>query len=146
MTPGIASELKRRMPAIFRDLPLAQMSAYKYDSRLEGTALHADSAAIRVNFWITPDEANLFEGRGGLVVFDQRAPNEWEFETYNNDQPAIRQFLAESEAKSIVVPYRCNRVVIFHSDLFHRTDDRTFRDDYASRRINVTMLFDRRCE
>ncbi len=142
----IASELKRRMPAIFRDLPLAQMWAYKYDSRLEGTALHADSAAINVNFWITPDEANLSEGRGGLVVFDRRAPDEWEFAKYNNDQPAIRQFLAESEAKSVVVPYRCNRAVIFHSDLFHRTDDLTFRDDYASRRINVTMLFGGRGE
>lgn len=142
----IASELKRRMPAIFRSLPLAQMWAYKYDSWLEGTALHADSAAINVNFWITPDEANLSEGRGGLVVFDQRAPDEWEFEKYNNDQPAIRQFLAESEAKSVVVPYRCNRAVIFHSDLFHRTDDLTFRDDYASRRINVTMLFGSRGE
>lgn len=142
----IADELKRRMPTIFRDLPLAQMWAYKYDSRLEGTALHADSAAINVNFWITPDEANLSEGRGGLVVFDRRAPAEWEFVKYNNDQPAIRQFLEESGAKSVVVPYRCNRAVIFHSDLFHRTDDLTFKDDYASRRINVTMLFGGRGE
>lgn len=142
----IASELSRRMPSIFRDHPLAQMWAYKYDSRLEGTALHADSAAVNVNFWITPDEANLTEGRGGLVVFDQRAPAEWEFVKYNNDQPAIRQFLAESGAKSVVVPYRCNRAVIFHSDLFHRTDDLTFKDDYASRRINITMLFGGRGE
>ena len=142
----IADELKRRMPEIFRDLPLAQMWAYKYDSRLEGTALHADSAAINVNFWITPDEANLSEGRGGLVVFDRRAPAEWEFVKYNNDQPAIRRFLKESGARSVVVPYRCNRAVIFHSDLFHRTDDLTFKDDYASRRINVTMLFGGRGE
>ncbi len=142
----IASELARRMPAIFRAHPLVQMWAYKYDSRLEGTALHADSAAINVNFWITPDEANLNEGRGGLVVFDQRAPAEWEFVKYNNDQPAIRQFLAESGAKSVLVPYRCNRAVIFHSDLFHRTDDLTFKDDYVSRRINVTMLFGGRGE
>ena len=142
----IADELKRRMPEIFRDLPLAQMWAYKYNSLLEGTALHADSAAINVNFWITPDEANLSEGRGGLVVFDQRAPAEWEFVKFNNDQPAIRQFLAESGARSVVVPYRCNRAVIFHSDLFHRTDDLAFKDDYASRRINITMLFGGRGE
>ncbi len=140
----ISRELGKRMPAVFRDQPLREMWAYKYDSRLEGTALHADSAAINVNFWITPDEANLSEDRGGLVVFDQRAPAEWEFEKFNNDQPAIRQFLADSGAKDVVIPYRCNRAAIFHSDLFHRTDDLTFRDDYASRRINITMLFGER--
>ncbi|MSP48329.1 MAG: tetratricopeptide repeat protein [Alphaproteobacteria bacterium] len=142
----ISRELARRMPAVFHEHALAQMWAYKYDSGLEGTALHADSAAINVNFWITPDEANLSKDRGGLIVFDQRAPAEWEFEKYNNDQPAIRQFLAESGARSVVVPYRCNRVVIFHSDLFHRTDDLAFKDDYESRRINITMLFGGRGE
>jgi tetratricopeptide (TPR) repeat protein len=140
----ISRALARRMPRIFRDLPLQQMWAYKYDSRLEGTALHADAAAVNVNFWITPDEANLSEGRGGLVVFDKRAPADWEFEKFNNDQAAIRSFLEDSGARSVVVPYRCNRAVIFHSDLFHRTDDLFFRDDYASRRINVTMLFGQR--
>jgi tetratricopeptide (TPR) repeat protein len=140
----ISRELVRWMPAIFRGLPLRQMWAFKYDSRLEGTALHADAAAVNVNFWITPDEANLSEGRGGLVVFDKRAPADWEFEKFNNDQAAIRSFLEDSGARSVVVPYRCNRAVIFHSDLFHRTDDLFFRDDYASRRINVTMLFGQR--
>lgn len=137
----ISRELAKRMPSIFRHHALRQMWAYKYDSRLEGTALHADSAAINVNFWITPDEANLSKEHGGLVVYDRRAPAEWEFAKYNNDQPAIRQFLDESGANRMVVPYRCNRAVIFHSDLFHRTDDLHFRDDYVSRRINVTMLF-----
>jgi Flp pilus assembly protein TadD len=137
----VSRDLARRMPEVFRGLPLQQLWAYKYDSRLEGTGLHADAAAINVNFWITPDEANLSKGRAGLVVFDQRAPAEWEFEKYNNDQPAIRHFLADRGARSITVPYRCNRAVIFHSDLFHRTDDFAFRDDYASRRINITMLF-----
>jgi tetratricopeptide (TPR) repeat protein len=140
----ISRELGKRMPAIFGDQPLREMWAYKYDSRLEGIGLHADAARVNVNFWITPDEANLSEGRGGIVVFDQRAPAEWEFEKYNNDQPAIRQFLADTGAREVVVPYRCNRAAIFHSDLFHRTDDLVFRDDYASRRINVTMLFGER--
>lgn len=137
----VARELSRRLPSILRDLPLRQMWAYKYDSRLEGTGLHADAAAINVNFWITPDEANLSKGRGGIVVFDRRAPPEWDFAKYNNDQAAIRGFLAESGAGDVAVPYRCNRAVIFHSDLFHKTDDLHFRDDYVSRRINVTMLF-----
>jgi Flp pilus assembly protein TadD len=137
----IAGELRRRLPSIFSGHPLRQMWAYKYDSRLVGTGLHADAAAVNVNFWVTPDEANVSNGKGGLIVFDKKAPAAWDFEKYNNDQPAIRQFLAETGARSVTVPYRCNRAVIFHSDLFHRTDDLAFRDDYESRRINITMLF-----
>jgi hypothetical protein len=34
--------------------------------------------------------------------------------------------------------------VVFDSDLFHATDEFTFKDDYRSRRINITMLFGRR--
>ena len=39
------------------------------------------------------------------------------------------------------MPHRQNRVVIFNSDLFHRTDDIRFRDGFENRRINVTMLY-----
>ena len=46
----------------------------------------------------------------------------------------------------MTVPYRRNRVVIFDSDLFHRTDDLDFRPGYENRRINVTMLFGDRSE
>jgi hypothetical protein len=39
------------------------------------------------------------------------------------------------------VPHRCNRAVIFNSDLIHRTDDIRFRPGYENRRINVTFLY-----
>lgn len=41
---------------------------------------------------------------------------------YNDNEPAIRSFLAQSDARSITVPHRANRAVIFDSDLFHETD------------------------
>jgi hypothetical protein len=31
--------------------------------------VHADSAAVNVNIWITDDEANLDQNSGGLVVY-----------------------------------------------------------------------------
>jgi hypothetical protein len=54
----IGEELGSIYPDIFQDLPLLQLWAFKYDSRLKGVALHADFAAVNVNFWITPAEAN----------------------------------------------------------------------------------------
>ena len=47
----------------------------KYDSSLPGLHVHADDALVNVNFWITPDEANLDPERGGLLVWDVPAPH-----------------------------------------------------------------------
>ena len=118
--------------------------AFKCDSRQKGVNIHADFAAVNVNFWITPDEANLDPMHGGLVIWDVAAPLDWDFSRYNNDEAAIRNFLAGKKAKSVTVPYRANRAVIFDSDLFHETDRIAFRDGYANRRINITMLYGRR--
>ena len=98
---------------------------------------------MNVNFWITPDEANLDPATGGLVVYDKEAPLEWNFKEYNSDRnkPKILAWLKEVGAQAIKIPYRANRAVVFNSDLFHETDDLSFKDDYLSRRINITLLY-----
>ena len=140
----IAEGLRRRLPGIFRHHALTKLWAFKYDSRLSGIPIHADFAAVNVNFWITPDEANLDPNGGGLVLWDKEAPLDWDFETYNADAAAMRRFLDDSQAASVNVPHRQNRAVVFNSDLFHRTGEITFRDGYENRRINITMLFGKR--
>jgi tetratricopeptide (TPR) repeat protein len=141
----IAEELPRKLPQIFGDHLLMQMWAYKYDSRMSGIDMHADFAAVNVNFWITPDEALLDSERGGMVVWDKEAPPEWGADEYNTydakQQKRIKQYLEQQNAQRVVVPYRSNRCVVFNSDLFHKTDDIRFRDNYEDRRINITMLF-----
>ena len=140
----IADELRQTYGAIFGANALRYLWAFKCDSQLKGVNVHADFAAVNVNFWITPDEANLDPERGGLVLWDVAAPLDWDFDTYNNDPPAIRRFLAEKGARPVTVPYRANRAVIFDSDLFHETDRIAFREGYTNRRINITMLYGRR--
>lgn len=144
----IAEDLRAAMPAIFRDYPLVQLWAFKYDTTLDGIELHADIAKVNVNFWITPDEANLDPDGGGLLLWDKKAPPEWGIDEFNTSsaegQAKIRAFLDEEGAEVVKVPYRENRAVIFDSDLFHRTDTLRFKPGYENRRINVTMLFGRR--
>jgi len=41
----------------------------------------------------------------------------------------------------VTIPYRCNRAVVFDSDLFHETDAIRFKEGYLNRRINVTFLY-----
>jgi tetratricopeptide (TPR) repeat protein len=140
----IAEELQGRFPAIFAGHGLRKIWAFKYDSSLAGIKIHADQAAVNVNFWITPDVANLDPAHGGMVIWDAAAPLDWDFDQYNGDEAAARIFLTGAQARSHTVPYRANRVVIFDSDLFHETDVIAFKEGYQNRRINITMLFGRR--
>ena len=137
----IAEELPAIFPTIFEKHPLRYLWGFKYDSDLNGIDIHADFAAVNVNFWITPDEANNDPNRGGLVLWDVAAPKDWDVAKYNRDVAANRQFLDAVGAKPITVPYRANRAVIFDSDLFHKTDRIYFKPGYLNRRINVTMLY-----
>jgi hypothetical protein len=140
----IADELRSSYPAILGRHPLLQLWGFKYDSRLSGINIHADFAAVNVNFWITPDDANLDPESGGLVVWDAPAPSGWNFAKYNDDVPAAREFLAQAGARPVTIPYRANRAVIFDSDLFHETDRIAFKEGYLNRRINITLLYGRR--
>ena len=144
----IADELRKRFPKIFKDQPINQIWAFKYDSRaknksssVKGINVHADQAAINVNFWITPKEANLNSDSGGLIVYDVEAPKKWDFKTYNNDEKRIKEELKKSKGNATVIPYNENRAVVFNSNLFHETDKYEFKKGYENRRINVTMLF-----
>jgi hypothetical protein len=140
----IAEELRKVYPAIIEEHPLLHFWGFKYDSGLKGIRVHADFAAVNVNFWITPNEANLDQERGGLVVWDNAAPLDWDFAKYNSADDDIRSFLKGNNAKPIRIPYRANRAVIFDSDLFHETDEIHFKQDYENRRVNITLLFGRR--
>jgi hypothetical protein len=141
----IADELRQTFSGIFKHHPLNQLWAYKYDSQLTGINVHADAAAVNVNFWITPDTANRNPTNGGLIVHKEKAPLDWRFTSYNpgNEEGyrRIREFLTEHDSGKMVVPYAENRVVLFNSDLFHETDRLEFKPGYENRRINITMLF-----
>jgi len=147
----IAEDLRKKFPKIFKNHHLNHFWAYKYDSRaseknnsFKGINVHADFAAINVNFWITPNSANLDPSSGGLVVYNAEAPLEWDFNSYNNNEQKIREEILKSDQKKTIVPHNENRAVIFNSNLFHETDNIEFKEGYENRRINVTLLFGRR--
>ena len=138
----IAEELRQTFPRIFGDQKLRQMWARKYDSQRLGIERHIDAAAVNVNFWITPDDANLDPDSGGLEVYTSEAPPDWDFAKLSKDQEALRELVAGGGSE--VVPYRQNRAVVFDSNLVHRSDAFQFKEGYENRRISVTLLFGRR--
>jgi hypothetical protein len=97
-----------------------------------------------VNFYITPDEANLDPESGGMDIWDVAMPEGIDMRIYNGDENAAREFLKTSKARVTTVPHKANRAVIFRSDLFHKTSDCTFKEGYLNKRINVSLLFGHR--
>ena len=99
-------------------------------------------AAVNVNLWITPDEANLDPTSGGLVIYTSKPPPDWNFQEFNTDTDrVVDEILAPTGFANVTVPYRENRIVIFDSALFHNTDHFRFAPGYTNRRINLTFLY-----
>src|SRR5579859_4395339 len=140
----IDEDMRLAFPGILGAHQLRYLWAFKYDSRLSGVGTHADPSVVTFNFWITADDANLDPEHGGLKVWDVAIPSGLKTQQYIGDTKGCQAYLARAGAKSITIPYRCNRAVVFASDLFHETDRMHFKEGYTNRRINITMLYGRR--
>jgi hypothetical protein len=142
----IAEELKAALPRVITPAyPLRQVWGFKNSTDLPPHSnLHADFAAVNVNFWVAPDACNADPASGGMMVYDVDAPRAWEFHTYNGRTDIIKAFLRENQAQETYVPYRQNRCVIFNSDLFHGTHEVRFRPGFENHRINITLLYGQR--
>ena len=137
----IADELRRAFPDILGEHPLSQAWAFKGLRAQAAVDVHADDATVSVNFWVTPTEANLEPGSGGLVVCRAPPPDDWEIKDYDEDRERIVTFLEQKAADSLIVPYRQNRAVLFRSRLFHHSDRPKFASNYENHRINLTLLY-----
>ena len=137
-----AQELKDTFKKIFLNYQLSQAWAFKYDSDQDGIDIHADLAKINVNFWITPDDANLDINSGGMIIWKKKPNIDASFYEYNSLDSSKKLHEDVKDVESIKVPYKANRVVIFNSKLYHVTDKINFREGYKNRRVNVTFLYD----
>ena len=143
---NLAKNLRTSFPNIFKGHKLTQLWAFKYNSEGFGTRLHADQAAININFWITPDSSKLKESSGGLRLYNISAPSHWHFDKYNYEDTYLLNEIKQRSGKPQEIAYKCNRAVIFDSSLIHETSPISFKKGYENRRINVTMLFGNRAE
>ncbi len=140
----IADELRSAFPEILGEHPLSQAWTFKGLRAQAAVDVHADDAAVSVNFWVTPTQANLKPERGGLVVCQTPPPDNWEVRAYDADRGRIVTFLEQEARNSLVVPYCQNRAVLFRSRLFHHSDRPEFASGYENHRINLTLLYGQR--
>ena len=137
----VARDIRLALPSVFGEHLLTTFWAYKYFGSSSGIETHADRGAFSVNLWITPDEANRNPSGGGLVLWDRLAPNDYFGAPRDRQGEMLKELVEDPTAKAITVPYRCNRAVLFRSNVIHRTDDLDFEPGINNRRINVTFIY-----
>lgn len=124
----VGEALREMLPTVFNGSGLKQVWAYNYDdTEQHGIGVHGDDYAVNCNLWLTPDRANANKSSGGLVVYTKPVPLDWNFADFNRMENVdkVEAYLADSN--TVTVPYKQNRMVLFKSDLFHRTDRFNFR-------------------
>jgi hypothetical protein len=139
----LAAELKAEMPELLGDHHLTYWWSFVCQHQRPGTDIHADQSDISLNFWITPDQANLEPGSGGLEMWNVAAPSDWTFNDYNADGYRMRLHLSSIGAQRKSFAYAENRALLFNGMLFHQTSSCRFADGFENRRRNITMLFRR---
>ena len=149
----IATELRQALPGLLGPHGFVTAWAYKYyppprdsePNRSSGLDVHADDGAVSLNFWITPDEANLDPDGGGMVFWNGSVPDDYFRTQTRGERLAIVEPLhAQAGAPVARFPHRANRGILFRSNTLHQSEQFRFRDDYESRRISITMAFGRR--
>jgi tetratricopeptide (TPR) repeat protein len=139
----IANEIRGRLPGLLADKPLTLAWAYRYCGAFSGLGPHADDGDVSINFWITPDDANLDPERGGLILWEREVPESYLLLDRPAQRRVIEAIVAEPDVPTVSVPYRCNRAVLFDSMIAHSTDAYRFKDGFENRRINITLLYGR---
>ena len=142
----LVEELYLKFPQLIGGLELLNLWAYKSEQMYDGVPVHADQATVSFNLWITPDEANLNNENGGLLIYPKEAikPKDWSFVDANGLDSIGRIKSHLKRFQPAKIPYKVNRMIILRSALFHKTDTFQFKKGYKNRRINLTIMFGKR--
>lgn len=137
----IAADIQRAFPSIFAEHPFNTCWTYKYFQDDSDGHLHADEGAASVNFWVTPDDANLQPDSGGLLIWNKTIPGGYFRTSVEERVQTSLARIAEPDAERGYVPYRCNRAMIFRSNMLHKTERLKFKPGYVNRRVSITFLY-----
>ena len=137
----IGEELRHAFPSIFGPHLFSGCFSYKYYQHNVDGHVHADRGAVSLNFWPTADEANLDESRGGLVIWNKRVGKDYFYAGPEQIDRLHEELISAPDAVPATIPYRCNRAMLFYSDVLHRSDRMQFKDSYTQRRVSITYLY-----
>jgi len=115
--------------------------AFVCDNKGVGVTPHSDPAVINVNLWVTPNKCIDDPNSNGLIIYDKKRPEDWTYDQYNSDVDGISEYLKESGANPRLISYNYNRIILFDSKYFHKTNGVSMLSGHSNRRVNYTFMF-----
>lgn len=116
--------------------------SFIYSNISEGINIHSDPAKITLNLWVTPDDC--MDGdleSNGLEIWKVSRPSDWTPNLYTGAGANALSLINANDSKSIIIPYKNNRLAIFDSSFFHRSQPVRCKSGYQNKRINYTFLY-----
>ena len=138
--PDVINTIHLTFP-ILHDLEFDRGWTFVYNNEADGVTPHADPASINVNLWVTRNESVKDPTQNGLIIYNKQRPSDWTYDQYNSDVDRIKNYLTESGAKGMYIPYNYNRIILFDSKYFHKTNGVSMIDGKENRRVNYTFMF-----
>jgi hypothetical protein len=116
---NVSEEIKEKFNCL-KDLEYTRGWMFVHDNKqVSSVQRHIDpKAKITFNIWCTPDEC---------------------IEETSDDYNGV--LIHVSKDKSVHIPYRYNRAIIFYSDIEHESQLARFKDGQNNRKVNYTFLY-----
>lgn len=140
---NIVDEVQEHL-SFTKHLEFQRAWAFMYNNQSKGVPVHADPACVNLNLWVTPEECmQMKEGHNGMDIWKVSPPKNWSHNDYNRNTKKITEYLQNNikENDKINIEYKFNRITVFDSIYFHKTQPIIFKDGYENRRINYTFLY-----
>lgn len=116
--------------------------ALVFENESSGAKTHADPSYVTANLWCTPEDRMVMqEGYNGFDLWKFTPPPEWNVNDWVNNYNIVDDLIKETNAEKISIDYKFNRVTIFDSRLFHRTQPVKSKPGYQNRRVSYAFLF-----
>jgi hypothetical protein len=138
LLPKVDAEIKRGWS---NSIGLIDYWALLYAKNTDGN-VHADFGQLTLTYWLTPDHYNLEPATGGLILFDVRRGPEEGADRYLVAGKESERHVRARSSHHTVVPYRCNRAVLFDSSHYHKTHTPVFDvSTPQGMRMNLTLMY-----
>jgi hypothetical protein len=123
------------------DIDLIDYWALLYSLNTDGN-VHADFGQLTLTYWLTPEHYNLDPATGGLLLYDVcRDPGQGA-NIYLAAGKESEDYVNKSTLRQVVIPYRCNRAVLFDSSHYHKTHSPNFDISRPEgMRMNLTLAY-----
>lgn len=139
----LQQELLLNLTFFFGQKNVIESWAIKYDLKETGIPTHADQVqgCFTSNLWLTPETSNLDPASGGMTIYNLFPPSDWSWPVAITDKDKIEEFVRQNPCEEFSVPYKANRLILFNSELFHKTNNINFGPRFEDRRVSLTHIY-----